>query len=376
MKKKIIYVVNDINFFISHRLHLAISAKKIFNEVYVCSSFNLSKIRYLERKGIKFLKLDLDRTNTTLFKEFRVLLSLYSIVKRIKPDVLQLITIKPLVYGSIVSLITKPKLTVYNFSGLGHIHHSKDKYLLKRIIVFILRNTIKKTKNVIFLQNKSDFQYLKIKKIVTNQKVIFTKGSGVNLNKFKPSKKINNEKIVLLASRMSKDKGVMEFISISQKIFRIDKKIKFILAGGHDPDGPSPISLELLKSLNNNIKYPNIKWIGNVKNILKLIQKSKIVMLPSYHEGVPKILLEAAACGKPIIASNISGCKEVVENNKNGYLINRLKINEMSKALLKILNNKDLANRMNKFSRKKALKEFSVQKVIDLHINQYKKIFE
>ena len=112
MKKKIIYVVNDINFFISHRLHLAISAKKIFNEVYVCSSFNLSKIRYLERKGIKFLKLDLDRTNTTLFKEFRVLLSLYSIVKRIKPDVLQLITIKPLVYGSIVSLITKPKLTV------------------------------------------------------------------------------------------------------------------------------------------------------------------------------------------------------------------------------------------------------------------------
>ncbi len=376
MKKKIIYVVNDIDFFISHRLHLAIAAKKIFNEVYVCSSFNLRKIRYLERKGIKFLKLDIDRSNTTLFKEIRILLSLYSIVKRIKPDVLQLITIKPLVYGSIVSLITKPKLTVYNFSGLGHIHHSKDKYLLKRIIIFILRNTIRKTKSVIFLQNKSDFQYLKIQKIITNQKVIFTKGSGVNLNKFKPSKKINKEKIVLLASRMSKDKGVMEFISVSQKIFHIDKKIKFILAGSYDPDGPLPISLKLLKSLNNNIEHPNIKWIGNVKNILNLIQKSKIVMLPSYHEGVPKILLEAAACGKPIIASNISGCKEVVENNKNGYLINRAKINEMSKALLKILNNQDLANKMKKFSRKKALKEFSIQKVIDLHINQYKKIFK
>ncbi len=376
MKKKIIYVVNDIDFFISHRLHLAIAAKKIFNEVYVCSSFNLRKIRYLERKGIKFLKLDIDRSNTTLFKEIRILLSLYSIVKRIKPDVLQLITIKPLVYGSIVSLITKPKLTVYNFSGLGHIHHSKDKYLLKRIIIFILRNTIRKTKSVIFLQNKSDFQYLKIQKVITNQKVIFTKGSGVNLNKFKPSKKINKEKIVLLASRMSKDKGVMEFISVSQKIFHIDKKIKFILAGSYDPDGPLPISLKLLKSLNNNIEHPNIKWIGNVKNILNLIQKSKIVMLPSYHEGVPKILLEAAACGKPIIASNISGCKEVVENNKNGYLINRAKINEMSKALLKILNNQDLANKMKKFSRKKALKEFSIQKVIDLHINQYKKIFK
>ncbi len=376
MKKKIIYVVNDIDFFISHRLHLAIAAKKIFNEVYVCSSFNLRKIRYLERKGIKFLKLDIDRSNTTLFKEIRILLSLYSIVKRIKPDVLQLITIKPLVYGSIVSLITKPKLTVYNFSGLGHIHHSKDKYLLKRIIIFILRNTIKKTKSVIFLQNKSDFQYLKMQKVITNQKVIFTKGSGVNLNKFKPSKKINKEKIVLLASRMSKDKGVMEFISVSQKIFHIDKKIKFILAGSYDPDGPLPISLKLLKSLNNNIEHPNIKWIGNVKNILNLIQKSKIVMLPSYHEGVPKILLEAAACGKPIIASNISGCREVVENNKNGYLINKAKINEMSKALLKILNNQDLANKMKKFSRKKALKEFSIQKVIDLHINQYKKIFK
>ena len=152
---------------------------------------------------------------------------------------------------------------------------------------------------------------------------------------------------------MSKDKGVMEFISVSQKIFHIDKKIKFILAGSYDPDGPLPISLKLLKSLNNNIEHPNIKWIGNVKNILNLIQKSKIVMLPSYHEGVPKILLEAAACGKPIIASNISGCREVVENNKNGYLINKAKINEMSKALLKILNNQDLANKMKKFSRKK-----------------------
>ena len=88
---------------------------------------------------------------------------------------------------------------------------------------------------------------------------------------------------------MSKDKGVMEFISVSQKIFHIDKKIKFILAGSYDPDGPLPISLKLLKSLNNNIEHPNIKWIGNVKNILNLIQKSKIVMLPSYHEGVPKI---------------------------------------------------------------------------------------
>ena len=144
------------------------------------------------------------------------------------------------------------------------------------------------------------------------------------------------------------------------KIFHIDK-IKFILAGNYDPDGPLPISLKLLKSLNNNIEHPNIKWIGNVKNILNLIQKSKIVMLPSYHEGVQKFL-EAAAYGKPIIASNISGC-EVVENNKNGYLINKAKINEMSKSL-KILNNQDLANKMKNF-REKSLKRVHYSKVID-----------
>ena len=132
---------------------------------------------------------------------------------------MQLITIKPLVYGSIVSLITKPKLTVYNFSGLGHIHHSKDKYLLKRIIIFILRNTIKKTKSVIFLQNKSDFQYLKIQKVITNQKVIFTKGSGVNLNKFKPSKKLIKKKLFCLLQECQKIKELWNLFQFLKKYF-------------------------------------------------------------------------------------------------------------------------------------------------------------
>ena len=176
-------------------------------------------------------------------------------------------------------------------------------------------------KCIVFLQNKHNLNYLKKNKILKNNKIYFTKGSGVNLNNYKPSKKRFKKITITLPSRMSSEKGIYEFVEASRRFYKHNRNVKFILLGKFDPEGPSAIPLKKLKEYNDKKKYPNLEWMGYKKEISGIINKSTIIVLPSHHEGVPKVLMEAAACGKPIVATNISGCKEVVTQNKNGILI-------------------------------------------------------
>ena len=233
---------------------------------------------------------------------------------------MQLSTIKPLLYGGIVSRLLKPELTIFSIGGLGHVFHGKG-FFLKKMILFLLKISIQKKNSKVVLQNKSDYDYLKKFNVINKKYVTFTKGSGVDLKKFKPIKKKNKKIVITMISRMSKEKGVLEFVEASKIFNKLKKNVTFLLVGKFDGDGPSFITLTNLQKFNDKSLYPNLNWIGHKENILKIMQQSTIIVLPSYHEGVPKVLLEAAACGKPIIATNISGCRIVVENNKNGILI-------------------------------------------------------
>lgn len=371
MKKKILFVINDIDFFISHRLPLAIAARKKNFEVFICAPTELKKIKFLKKFGIKIIPIKLSRSNKNIFQDVILFISLYKIIKKLKPDILQLVTIKPLLYGGIISRILGIKLTIFSFSGLGHIYYSTS-ILIKKIALLILRFSISNNKKcVVFLQNRHNFNYLKKNKILKNNKICFTKGSGINLSSYKPSKKKFKKVTITLPSRMSSEKGVYEFVEASKKFYKYDKNINFILLGKFDPEGPSCIPLKLLKEYNNKTNYPNLRWIGYKKNIIDVINKSTIIVLPTYHEGVPKVLMEAAACGKPIIATNISGCREVVKQNKNGILIPPKNSFAIEKAIKNILQNKKKLKKMKKFSRYKALKEFDIKYVVKKHLNCY-----
>ncbi len=376
MKKKILFVINDIDFFISHRLPLAIAARKKNFEVFICAPTELKKIKFLKKFGIKIIPIKLSRSNKNIFKDIVLFISLYKIIKKLKPDILQLITIKPLLYGGIISKILNIKLTIFSFSGLGHIYYSNSNFI-KKVALLILKFSISNNRKcVVFLQNRHNFNYLKKNKILKNNKICFTKGSGVNLNIYKPSKKRFKKVTITLPSRMSSEKGIYEFVEASSKFYKYNKKVKFVLLGKFDPEGPSGISLKKLRQYNNKKKYPNLEWIGYKKKIKDIINKSTIIVLPSHHEGVPKVLMEAAACGKPIVATNISGCREVVKQNKNGILIPLKNSSAIEKAIKKILSDNKKLKYMEKNSRKKALLEFDEKYVIKKYLDCYKKLFK
>ncbi len=374
MKKKILYIINDLDFFISHRLPIAIKAKNAGNQIYISSSPVSKNLNLIKRYNFRFLPIPITRSKKNIFLEIILFFSILRVIFKVQPDIIQLITIKPLIYGGIISRFMNIKLTIFTIAGLGYVYNNEN-YILKSIVLKLLRFSINQPKALIIMQNPSDKIYLKKEKVITNQRIIFTKGSGINLKEYTFKK--NNTKsniVVTLASRMIEEKGVFEFVKASQQIFEYNSKIKFLLIGKHDPESPSHIPLEILKSFNDKKKYPNLQWIGYKKNIIKYIKSSSIIVLPSYHEGVPKILLEAAACGKPIIASNIGGCREVVKNGFNGILVKKKNSIQLSKAIKKLTQNKKLLNQMSVNSRKKAILEFDISKVIDKHLKEYSRI--
>ncbi|MDC1140244.1 glycosyltransferase family 4 protein [Candidatus Pelagibacter sp.] len=368
--KKILYIINDLDFFISHRLPLAIAAKKNNFDVYISSSPNIKSALLRRKYGINFIPIPISRSKKKILSELLLFISIFKVIFSLKPSILQLSTIKPLLYGGIISRILKINLTVFSIGGLGHVFHGKG-FFLKKIILFFFKFSLKKKNSAIFLQNKSDFNYLNRFNVIKKKYVTFTKGSGVNLKKFIPLKKNNKKIIITMISRMSKEKGVLEFVEASKKFYKLRKNISFLLVGKFDGDGPSFIPLETLQKFNDKKVYPNLSWLGHKENVTKIMQQSTIIVLPSYHEGVPKVLLEAAACGKPIIATNIAGCRVVVENNKNGILIKMKSPIAIINAIKNILSKSSKIDNMGKFSRLKASKEFDIKNVLKKYLKIY-----
>ena len=255
MKNKILYIINDLDFFISHRLPIAIAAKKAGHEIFISSSAVSKNLNIIKKYNFNFYPIPIARSKKNIFLEIRLFFSILFVILKIKPDIIQLITIKPLIYGGIISRFLNIKLTIFTIAGLGYVYNNKN-YILQSIVLKLLKFSINQSKAIIIMQSPSDKLYLKKKKVITNQKIIFTKGSGINLKKYSILEhKTNNKIIITLASRMIKEKGVFEFVNAAQDIYRFNNKIKFLLIGKHDPESPSHISLKILNNFNNRKNF-------------------------------------------------------------------------------------------------------------------------
>lgn len=366
MKKRIIFIVNDIDYFISHRISLAKKLNIKYEVILVCPAIEKNAIEIIERNKIKFENIFLKKNSLFFLNELITFFHLILLFLKYKKSIFHLITIKPVFYGSIIAWILGINKVVYSFSGLGYYLHRDT--IIKKIFFKILRLTVQKNQKFIF-HNKKDFNFLKKENVIKENETFVTIGSGVDLKKFFPLKKTKYKFRVGFLSRIIVDKGIYEYLdalSIVKKNFDIDA----IVAGKLDYDNPSSVSKEIFYQ---KMKNCDITYLGHKNNVNKVINECDVIILPSYHEGTPKILLEAAACGKSIICTNIPGCKTVVKDNYNGLLIpvkNHLKL---SKAIIKIFKNKKLRQKFEKNNFKLAKEQFSIQKVIKIHFKVYEK---
>ena len=224
-------------------------------------------------------------------------------------------------------------------------------------------------KSQILVQNKDDYIFFKKKIWIRKKNLHFNTTSGINLKKYTFSREPKGKIIFLFASRILKDKGVMELIKASKKLNKITKNFELFIAGNVDSQNPSSVSHEEIKSW-EALDY--LKYMGHVNNINDLYKKIHVAILPSYREGLPKGLLEAAACRKPIITTDVTGCRDVVIDGKNGILVNPKNSDELFLAMKKMVQNKKIRLAMGKEGRNFIKKNFLLENTVKNLIHLYK----
>ena len=386
---KIIYSANtDWSLYNFRRAQIESSVRQNWQVGCVCSKGPF--IKSIEKFGVnKIFLLQNYKKNVDIASDLSLIFEYYRIYKQWKPEIVHQFSIKPVTYGTIAARLARIPMIINTIPGLGYVFSDteKERKILKTIVL-LLYKIAGRLSDFIFFQNEDDKILFIDHKIIKKEKTSVIPGSGVDIQHYSQNK-INkkniclikeelkyrrNQIIILMASRMLYDKGIVEIVECSEKVKRINPDVRFLLAGPLDPENPAHIPIEFIEKWHNENK---IEYLGRRSDIRELIGMSDIVVLPSYYrEGKPRFLLEAASMGKPIITTDTPGCRDIIENGKNGILVPTKDVESLIQAVMKLINNPELRRKMGVKSRKKARKEFNEKIVVDQTMKVYERLIK
>jgi glycosyltransferase involved in cell wall biosynthesis len=360
---KVAIVLNTSWNIYNFRMNLVRSLQAEGHEIYTVAP-NDDHTHFLTEAGCIHTSLKMDSRGANPIKDLALIFELYSIYKRIKPDVILHYTIKPNVYGSLAASFLKIPV-VNNVCGLGTVFLKKD--LLSSVAMFLYRISFKFPKKV-FFQNPDDLKLFLDKKLVPRHSVDLLPGSGIDLEKFKPVSFHRNKKFTfLLISRLITDKGILEYIDAVKKLKAEGLNARFQVLGAIDPEHKRGIKREVIQEW---ISSGVIEYLGTTKDVRHFIELADCVVLPSYREGTPRTLLEAASSSKPIVATNVPGCNQVVEDQFNGLLCNIKDSDDLAAKLRSMANYDDeTLKNMGLNGRRKMEAEYDESIVIDKYLH-------
>ncbi|MCC5940164.1 MAG: glycosyltransferase family 4 protein [Balneolaceae bacterium] len=357
--KKLLIVVNVDWFFLSHRLPIALAAKNAGFDVVVAAA-DTGQAEKIRSYGLNFIDQPELESNRSILFEMKMVSKLRELYDEQKPDLVHHVTIRPVLYGSLAARLAGVPAVVNALSGLGYLYtHNTLKNRLLRLIIYRLYKIGFNHPNLkLILQNRDDLNLFVEKNLIPKDKIKLIKGVGVDISKFRPSSTHNNKVKVALIGRMLWDKGVEEFINAGEELHTKGLDFEFHLFG--EPYEKNPMSIP-----NDQLaKWGKIEWLtyhGHVDDISAILEEIDIVCLPSYREGMPKALLEAAASGKPIVTTDVPGCREVVDDGINGYLVPSRNSIILAEKIEHLIENEEVRNKFGKASRKKAETEFALE---------------
>jgi len=281
------------------------------------------------------------------------------------------VALKPILYSALQLKRKNTYANIYALGGLGFVFSSSKlkAQILRSFLVIILRWVLGGERVRVILQNPDDFNLLLRLKVITNNKTRLIRGVGVDTNLFSPSPKLHDKPIVLLPARILWDKGIADFVEIANRMKSYEVDVRFVLVGDPDPHNPESVSILQLEEW---IKKGVIEWWGHKEEMQNIYQQATIVCLPSYREGLPKSLLEAASCALPIVTYDVPGSREVVIDGINGFLVPLKDEHALLNAIKKLLNDASLCDKFGQAGRELAIREFSQQKIA----SETKKIWE
>jgi glycosyltransferase involved in cell wall biosynthesis len=369
---KLLFIVNTTDFFISHRLPLALAARDKGYDVHIAtgSGDNCEKISSL---GFEYHFIPISRSGLNLWGELTTIWLFFQLIRSLKPDLLHLVTIKPVMYGGLIARLTRVPAVVVAISGLGSIfvpfaQNRKLKFFrygVEFLYKFVLRHPNLKA----VFQNPNDKELITRLGALQGEQSVLVRGSGVFLKDYPFRAEPRGVPVITFASRLLKEKGVNEFVDAARILKNKGVNIRFWLVGAPDNGNPSSIQqvdVDLWQ------KEGLVEYLGFRSDISDIFADSNLIVLPSYYgEGLPKVLIEAAACGRAVVTTDSPGCRDAIIPNVSGLLIPVRDSIKLAEAILGLVNDQDLRAAMGKTGRCLAEQEFRIENIVDAHLKVY-----
>jgi glycosyltransferase involved in cell wall biosynthesis len=369
---RVLYVITEDWFFNSHFRDRAKFIAEAGHTVAVATRISTHG-EELKSLGFTLFPVNFSRRGLNPLTEFITSLKIRKIVRDFKPDIAHNVALKPVVTGTFGELIGRQIIIVNALVGMGYIFTSTDtraslvKPFLSRILKLLLRS---KSVHVV-IENPDDLNSLVDDGFVRGSQISLIRGAGVDLNAFPFYPDSAGPVVVTLVSRILRDKGVLEFIDAASKFQSRMPEVVFQIVGEPDPGNPSAIPQIEIDSWES---LPNVRCLGHRSDIAEILKGSHIVCLPSYREGLPKSLLEALSCGRPIITTDVPGCREVCDDGVNGLLIPARDSMALANAIEKLAINPELRQVMGRAGRVRAESEFSNEIVCTQTLDLYRRL--
>lgn len=359
-RPKLLFLVTEDWYFCSHRLPLACAARDAGFDVAVACRVR-DHGEQIRSAGLRLLPLTLKRNSRDPWREIRAISEIAALYRTERPAIVHHVALKPVLYGSLAARLTGVPAVVNALAGMGYVFTS-DKLsarLLRPLIVQAFRLLLKRGR--IILQNPDDRAALLDAGVANANQITLIRGSGVDTTQFSCAPEPENTvPLVVLPARMLWDKGVGEFVAAAQILKQQGIAARFLLAGESDPDNPAAIPTAQLEVWRDS---GVVEWLGHQENMAQLLTQANLVCLPSYREGLPKALLEAAASGRAIVATDVPGCREIVRPGQNGLLVPARDAAALADALHKLLENPAQRRQFGLQGRQMVEREFSVEHI-------------
>ncbi len=367
---RLLMVLNDAPFFVTHRLPVALAARDAGVEVHVAAPYEAAAVDVIRRAGLHHHDIPLKRGARRVGGELALIAALWRIVGAVKPDLLHAVTMKPVLYAGLVARVRRVPAVTHAITGLGYLFLIDglaariQRAIVKRLYRFALRHP----NAVAIFQNPDDLDLFRTNQLVDPAITVMIRGCGVDMNTFAQQPEPEGKPVVVFPARVLGDKGVHEFVAAARQLH---DRADFILVGRTDPDNPTDVGEDGIRAWE---REGIVTWQGFSKDMPAALAQANIICMPSYREGLPRVLIEAAATGRAIVATDVPGCREIVRDGDNGLLVPARDGPATAAAVERLLDDPSLRARFAARGRARAEAEFSVELFIVQSLDAYRRV--
>jgi glycosyltransferase involved in cell wall biosynthesis len=360
-----LFVHTDSRHLLTHRLRLIETVRDLGFAVHVAAPAG-PELDQVKAAGYSVHAIPLNTRSQDPFSQLETLATLIRLYRRVRPDLIHHESLKPVAYGGIASRLSKIPAVINSLTGLGYVFVSRGRLadIRRALVLRLLRVALAHPNQSTIVQNPDDAAFLVRSGLVSSERAVVIRGSGVDVSLFAPSPEPDGIPLVVLASRMLREKGIADFVEAARILKSKGVRARFVLVGRTDEDHPGAIPTKELEAWESSgiVEW----WRGRAwKDMPEIMTASSVVCLPSrYGEGVPMTLIEAAATSRPIVTTNSRGCREVVRDGENGFVVPIGDVDALAAAHERLLADRQLRARMGERGRQLAVNEFSIERVV------------